>query len=312
MLFRSYLGHLAQLRSTTVSYKNHKVIKKDTSEWSIIENTHEPLVSQEIWDKCREVEASVSQGKKTKKGETMPLSGLMFCADCGEKMRLCTNNTTNGSKKLPRKYIRHNYQCGSYNRFRKFYCTSHYIKMKEINAIVLADIRYMASLVVENEEEARNRFLAQKAQVNERQTAEEKKRLNDGRYRLEELQKLIPSIYEDKVLGKIPEDVCVNLLEKYQAEQKALSTQVEELEAKLSAVKQDEQDAEEFIRRLKKYTDVRELTREMALELIEYITVDAYAADRPRDIHIYYKLLDKPLPHKRYIEVDKGAVEEDN
>ena len=170
----------------------------------------------------------------------------------------------------------------------------------------------MASLVVDNEEEARNRFLAQKAQVNERQTAEEKKRLIDGKYRLEELKKLIPSIYEDKVLGKIPEDVCVNLLEKYQAEQKALSAQVEELEAKLSAEKQDEQDAEEFIRRLKKYTDVRELTREMALELIECITVDAYAADGPRDIHIYYKLLDKPLPHKRYIEVGKGAVEEDN
>lgn len=298
----TYLGHLAQLRTTTVSYKNHKVIKKDTSEWSIIENTHEPLVSQEVWDKCREVEASVSQGKKTKKGETMPLSGLMFCADCGEKMRLCTNNTTNGSKKLPRKYIRHNYQCGSYNRFGKFYCTSHYIKMKEINAIVLADIRYMASLVVDNEEEARNRFLAQKAQVNERQTAEEKKRLIDGRYRLEELQKLIPSIYEDKVLGKIPEDVCINLLEKYQSEQKALSAQVEELEAKLSAEKQDEHDAEEFIRRLKKYTDVRELTREMCLELIEYITVDEYAADRPRDIHIYYKLLDKPLKDKRRLD----------
>lgn len=308
----TYLGHLAQLRTTTVSYKNHKVIKKDPSEWSIIENTHEPLVSQEIWDKCREVEASVSQGKKTATGFVAPLSGLMFCADCGGKMRLSWNNTTNGSKKKPRKYIRHNFNCGNYNRHGKIACCSHYIKMKEIDAIVLADIRYMASLVVDNEEEARSRFLAQKAQVNERQTAEEKKRLIDGRYRLEELQKLIPSIYEDKVLGKIPEDVCVNLLEKYQSEQKALSTEVEELEAKLSAEKQDEKDAEEFIRRLKKYTDVRELTREMALELIEYITVDAYAADRPRDIHIYYKLLDKPLPHKRYIEVDKGAVEGDN
>ena len=225
-------------------------------------------------------------------------------------MRLSWNNTTNGSKKKPRKYIRHNFNCGNYNRHGKIACCSHYIKMKEIDAIVLADIRYMASLVVENEEEARSRFLAQKAQVNERQTAEEKKRLIDGKYLLEELQKLIPSIYEDKVLGKIPEDVCVNLLEKYQTEQKMLSAQVEELEAKLSAEKQDEQDAEEFIHRLKKYTDVRELTREMALELIEYITVDAYAADRPRDIHIYYKLLDKPLPHKRYIEVYKGETEE--
>ena len=79
------LGHLAQMRTTTVSYKNHKIVKKGQSEWIIVENTHEPLVSQEIWDKVREIEKSVSQGKKTKKGETMPLSGLMFCADCGEK-----------------------------------------------------------------------------------------------------------------------------------------------------------------------------------------------------------------------------------
>ena len=90
----TYLGHLVQLRTTTVSYKNHKVIKKNEEDMVIIKNTHEPLVSQEMWDKIREIEASVSQGKSTKKGETMPLSGLMFCADCGEKMRLGTNNVS--------------------------------------------------------------------------------------------------------------------------------------------------------------------------------------------------------------------------
>lgn len=178
--------------------------------------------------------------------------------------------------------------------------------MNDMNAIVLADIRSMAALVVEDENAARQQFLAHKAKLNAHQTEAEKKKLRDGKHRLEELNKLIPSIYEDKVLGKIPEDVCVNLLEKYQAEQKALSAEVEELEAKLSAVKQDEEDVEEFIRRLKKYTDVQELTREMCLELIEYITVDEYAAGRPRDIHIYYKLLEKPLPHKKYLEVAKN------
>ena len=294
------------MRTTTVSYKNHKVIKRPEEDMIIIKNTHEPLVSQQTWDKVREIEKSVSQGKKTKKGETMPLSGLMFCADCGEKMRLCMNNTTNGSKKKPRKYIRHNYQCGAYSRFGKFYCTSHYIKMKDINAVVLEDIRSIADLVVTNEEYARKQFLLKKEQVNAHQTAEEQKRFHDGKYRLAELETLIPSIYEDKVLGKIPENVCVSLLEKYQAEQKALSEEVEHLEAKLNAVKQDESDVEEFIRRLKKYTDVQELTREMCLELIEYITVDEYAKDRPREIHIYYKLLEKPLPHKKFLEVDKG------
>ncbi len=298
----TYLGHLVQMRTTTVSYKNHRHIKKDPSEWIIVENTHEPLVSQEIWDKCREVEASVSQGKKTKSGFVAALSGLMFCIDCGEKMRLGWNNTRH-QRGGPREYYRHNFNCGRYNRHGKIACNSHYIKMKDMNAIVLTDIRAMAALVVEDEEAARQKFLAHKDKQNSHQTELEKKRLHEGRYRLAELEKLIPSIYEDKVLGKISEDVCVNLLEKYQEEQKALSSEVDMLEAKLSAVKQDERDVEEFIRRLKKYTDVQELTREMALELIEYITVDEYNADRPRDIHIYYKLLEKPLSHKKYLYV---------
>ena len=301
----TYLGHLVQMKTTTVSYKNHKNVKKDPSEWIIVENTHEPLVSQEIWDKCREMEASVSQGKKTKTGFVAALSGLMFCADCGEKMRLGWNNTTNGSKKKPRKYVRHNFNCGRYNRHGKIACKSHYIKMKDINALVLADIRSMAALVVEDESEARRQFLAHKEKQNAHQTEAEQKRLREGKARLAELETLIPSIYEDKVLGKIPEAVCVNLLEKYQAEQRALSAEAKALEEKLSSVQKDEQDVEEFIRRLKKYTDVQELTREIALELIEYITVDEYAADRPRDIHIYYKLLEKPLPHKKYLVVDK-------
>lgn len=301
----TYLGHLAQMRTTTVSYKNHKTVKKDPSEWIIIENTHEPIVSQEIWDKCREIEASVSQGKKTKTGFVAPLSGLMFCADCGEKMRLAWNNTTNGSKKNPRKYVRHNFNCGRYNRHGKIACKSHYIKMKDINELVLTDIRSMAKLVIENEEVARQKFLAHKEKQNVHRIKLDTAKLRESRYRLEELQKLIPSVYEDKVLGRIPESVCVNLLEKYQSEQKELSAEVKELEANLSAVKQDEQDAEEFIRRLQKYIDVQELTREMCLELIEYITVDEYASDRPRDIHIYYKLLEKPLPHKKFLVMDE-------
>ncbi|MBD5115541.1 MAG: recombinase family protein [Ruminococcaceae bacterium] len=302
----TYLGHLVQLRTTTVSYKNHKVINRSEEEMAVIHNTHEPIVSQEIWDKCREVEASVSQGKRDKHGEIMPLSGLMYCADCGDKMRLGWNNTTAGSKKKPRKYLRHNYQCGAYSRFGKFYCTSHHIKMKDINAIVLTDIRSMSALVVENEDFARQQFLSKKERINSHQLAEEQRQLREDKFRLSELETLIPSIYEDKVLGKIPEDVCVNLLEKYQAEQRELSEKVENLEARLNSVKRDENDVDEFIKRLKKYTDMQELTREMCLELIEYITVDEYAADRPRDIHIYYKLLDKPLPDKRRLDVKKN------
>ena len=85
-----------------------------------------------------------------------------------------------------------------------------------------------------------------------------------------------------------------------------MQTELDTLVQRADADKQDEADVDEYIRRLKKYADVSELTREMALELIEYITVDEYAEDRPRDIHIYYKLLDKPLPNKMRLDVKKN------
>lgn len=99
--------------------------------------------------------------------------------------------------------------------------------------------------------------------------------------------------------AKVSEDVAIKLIAKYEAEQKALSVEVTELEETLSTIRQDEEDVELFIERLRKYNDVQELTREMCLELIEYITLDAYVEGQPRNIYIYYKLLDEPLKDKR-------------
>lgn len=296
-----YLGHLYLMKTTTVSHKNHKTIYRDEEDMVIIKNSHEPIITQEVWDKCREIEASVSQGKKTKTGYIAPLSGLMFCADCGEKMRLAWSYSKpkDGVCKRKRSY----FNCGSHNRYGKFTCSSHHIKSDVINKVVLKDIRSMAQLVVEDEDLARRQFLAHKEKQNFIQRETEQKKYRDNLNRLDELNMLIPSIYEDKVLGKIPEEVCINLFEKYQEEQKRLSAENTELEKKLTLAKQDCEEVDEFIHRLKKYTDVQELTREMCLELIEYVTVDEYAADRPRDIHIYYKLLEKPLPNKMRLDV---------
>ena len=91
----------------------------------------------------------------------------------------------------------------------------------------------------------------------------------------------------------------MKLIAKYEAEQKELSTEVASLEEKFTTIRQDEEDMALFMERLRKYTDVQELTREMCLKLIEYITLDAYVEGQPREIYIYYKLLDEPLKDKR-------------
>ena len=131
----TYLGHLVQMRTTTVSYKNKKTVKRDPEDMVTVCNTHEAIVTQELWDKCREMETSVSQGKKNKRGVVLPLSGLVFCADCGSKMHAGWNNTRH-KRNGPRIYYRENFKCGSYAKFGNRACSSHYIKMDTLNRLV--------------------------------------------------------------------------------------------------------------------------------------------------------------------------------
>lgn len=299
-----YLGKLAMMRVTSVSYKNHKKVRKDPSEWVVTEDTHEAIISQELWDKVREAEKAVSHGKRDGKGVTQPLSGMLFCPDCGYKMKAAGRKRTLKSGELIRECY---YNCSSYVLHGKELCSTHYISQKQIEAVIIADIRSMAELVVKDEQTARAAFLSKKEQQTSRQSKADIKKLNDSKHRLAELENLMQSVYEDKVMGKIPEHICVSFLEKYKAEQQELRAVIADLEERLSAEKQDREDVEEFIRRLKKYVDVQTLTRELGLELIEYVTVGAYTPNEPREINIYYKFLDKPLNDKKTLYSDENA-----
>ena len=299
-----YLGKLAMMRVTSVSYKNHKKVRKDPSECVVTEDTHEAIISQELWDKVREAEKAVSHGKRDGKGVTQPLSGMLFCPDCGYKMKAAGRKRTLKSGELIRECY---YNCSSYVLHGKELCSTHYISQKQIEAVIIADIRSMAELVVKDEQTARAAFLSKKEQQTSRQSKADIKKLNDSKHRLAELENLMQSVYEDKVMGKIPEHICVSFLEKYEAEQQELRAVIADLEERLSAEKQDREDVEEFIRRLKKYVDVQTLTRELGLELIEYVTVGAYTPNEPREINIYYKFLDKPLNDKKTLYSDENA-----
>ena len=289
----TYLGHLVQMRTTNVSYKNKKQITRPDDERIIIYNTHEPIISQELWDKCREMEQSVSRGKVTKSGIVQPLSGLIYCADCGNKMYVCWNNTRH-RRIDPRTYRRENYNCGNYKKFGERVCKSHYIKFKDIHAVVLHDIRSKAKLVLENEYHARKEFLARQEKLLQAQSYNDTKNFNNITQRLEELNKLITSTYEDKVLNKIPEEICLTLLTKYQQEKEQLETQKQQISNKIQDYNKNIKNVDEFIRKVKKYISCEELTREMCMELIEFVTVDEFKDKKaPREIHIYYKLLDK-------------------
>ena len=290
----TYLGHLVQLRTTNISYKNKKQIKRPDDEKVVVYNTHEAIISQELWDKVKEVERSVSQGKAQGNQIVHPLSGLMYCVDCGSKMHIGWNNTRH-SRKGPRIYRQANYNCGGFKVFGTRICTSHLIHIDTIENIVLQDVKAKANFVNFNEEVARKEFLQRQEKYQKNNLVQDTKLLNDKTKRLSEINNLIRSTYEDKVLNKIPEDICISLLNNYQKEKEDLESEISQINLRIEKVKQNTQNVDEFIKRVKKYLEAPTLTREMTMELIEFVTIDKYRPKKdpiPREIHIYYKLID--------------------
>ena len=276
-----YIGHMPQLMTTSVSYKNHRRYKKDQSEWVIVYNTHPPIISQELWDKVRERENSVAQGRKTKTGYTHPLSGFLYCADCGCKMKL---NSTG--------HNRYAFNCGDHMRFGKTICFSHHIAAKTLEKIILDDIREMAKRIVLDEKTVREEFIRHNAELTEKAVKNVKKELLVKRKRAEELSRLMQLAYEDRLKGKMPEDICIGFIQKYSDEQKKLEIEITELEAKLAETASTLQSADDFIRNIKKYFEAPTLTREMCYELIERVIVGGVPkiTGKEREIHIVYKV----------------------
>lgn len=281
-----YIGHMPQLRWTSLSYKNHKRFRKDEKDWSVVYNTHEPIISQELWDKVQERQKSIATGKKTKIGFTHSLSGFLVCADCGNKMKLCTSVSRSTGKKL------YSFNCGHHIRYGKAYCFSHYIAASILEYIVLSDIRSMAKRIVLNESAVREEFIRHNSELADNAVKAAKRELHAKRKRTEEIPHLILVAYEDRVKGKMPEDICVSFIQRYSEEQKKLQTEIAELEAKLTETDNTIQSADKFIQNIKKYLNAPELTREMCYELIDRIVVGGptKCPGEDRTIDIVYKV----------------------
>ena len=287
---QAYIGNLVQHKSTTISYKNHKWQRRPEEEWILVENAHEAIISKELWDKVKEVEKAVGHGKHTARGYMHPLSGLMFCADCGAKMRLGWNTTY--IKRLGRENTYFNFNCGTKSRMGSSACFSHFITVPVLEQIVRQDVAAKAQMIIGREAEFKRRYLEQQAMLDGANQSEVKKELKKAEKRLLELDKLIEAAFEEKVAGKLPESVCVKLIEKYTAEQTALQERTVALTQGLEQAAQAKTDVDEFIRRLELYFNAPTLTREMCLALFDRLVIGGKetVTGKPQEIHIYYKI----------------------
>lgn len=200
-----------------------------------------------------------------------PLSGLMFCADCGAKMRLGWNMQFNVTHQKDITYF--NFNCGTKSRMGSSACFSHFITVPVLEQIVRNDVAAKAEMIIGHEAEFKQPYLQQQATLADANQADVKKELKRAEKRLIELDKLIEAAFEEKVAGKIPESVCVKLIDKYTAEQTELKEKITLLTQGLEQVTQAKTDVDEFICRLKMYFDSPTLTREMCLALFDRLKI---------------------------------------
>ena len=295
-----YMGDTVNFRSHKQSYKDKTPVMNPKEEWLIFENTHEAIVDRETWELAQKL-------RKTPKridtlGEANPLTGLVYCADCGEKMY--NHRSRGGTENNP--YPSDFFDCSSdtlAHQKRTKACCGHYIGTKSLRTLILETIRSVSTFAISNQEE----FIAKvraASQVRQAEAAKDTKRkLNKDRKRHTELDTIIKKLYESFAIGRITDERFDSLLAEYESEQKSLTAAIAEAEDSLTSYKEDTARVEQFLALAKKYTDFSELTTPMINEFIDKIIVHAperIDGDRVQEVEIYLNFIGKcELPEKK-------------
>ena len=288
---REYLGHTVNFK-TRKHFKDKKSHYVDESEWTIFENTHEAIIDQETFDNVQRIRRNARRYPDGF-GEAHPLTGLMYCADCGDKMYV--HRTYNG-KRVPQ------YTCGQYGKYPigSLCPTQHRIKAEAVLTLIADMLRAIA----EYSRNDRAEFIrtVQETQVAQQadDISKKRKRLAAAQKRAGELEKLICKIYEDNALGKLPDARYEALDAQYAKEQDTLNAEIVELEKAVTGYEQSRKSTEKFIALIDKYENFDTLTNTMLNEFVEKILVHERARkgsqDTTQEVEIYFNFVGRYIP----------------
>ena len=303
---REYLGHTVNFK-TRKHFKDKKSHYVSEDNWTVFENTQEAIIDQETFDNVQRIRSNVRRYPDGW-GEAHPLTGLMYCADCGSKMYV---HRVNNGKRVPQ------YTCSAYSKVPVgTLCQTQH----RINAdVVMELIKELLKAVAEYSQLNREEFLetVKKAQTSQQSSViiRLKSRLAEAKKRVQELEKLICRIYEDNILGKLPDERYAILDGQYSKEQKDLSAEIADMEAELSGYEEGRKSAEKFIALVDKYQNFEELTTYMLNEFVEKIVVHERdrkgSIETTQEVEIHFNFIGKYLPpHFGEVEMTPEEIEE--
>ncbi|RHR08971.1 DUF4368 domain-containing protein [Pseudoflavonifractor sp. AF19-9AC] len=287
---KEYIGATVNFKTYTNSIWDKKQRENPEENRVIFYNTHPAIIEQEVFDKVQEIRQQ--RHRRTATGKSSPFSGLVFCADCKQKLYYSTT-----------KYFekRQDFFICSTHRANKDKCSGHYIRAVVLEDLVWNHMKEVISYVTRYEAHFRVE-MEQKLRLQSEETIRiYKKRLAQAEKRIGELDRLFIKIYEDNAKGKLNDDRFAMMSKTYEDEQAQLKVEIVNLQKEIEVQERQIEDLEQFIQRARRYTDLTELTPYALRELVKAVYVEApdkSSGKRKQRVHIEYDLVG-------YIPVDE-------
>ena len=191
-------------------------------------------------------------------------SGLLYCADCGEKLYYSVANNYSREQAY---FFCSNYRKSTAN------CTAHYIREKVVYTLVLESLRRVMFYVQVFEEQFVQEQFDKSSKEQKKELAQKRRELFRAEKRIAELDILFQRIYEDNVSGKLSDERFSIMSASYEAEQKALKEALTQLKADIETQDDKTANVSAFVEKVKRYTEIKELTPAIVNEFIDYIMV---------------------------------------
>ena len=258
---RHYIGDLVQCKTEIASIRTKKRIKKDPKDYIVVENTHEAIISKEDFQLAQDLLAIRSRKQNNHRRSTHLFSNLLFCGDCGKGMHYKAN--------------RKGYVCGSYDKNGKFACTSHIIREKDLESIILNDISVILKNVKYNHSSAINSKLNKEKTALEQIISQYKNKIEKlNSTKSNALLKLCDEIITDSDYKQVVTAVDTKI--------DYFTSQIKEINQKLNKIANLTQD--DFLKLTNQLSCINKLTNELLTRLIKRIEVKENG-----DVKIFYR-----------------------
>jgi DNA invertase Pin-like site-specific DNA recombinase len=314
-----YCGKTVNFRTVKPSFKSKKFQFRDKSEWKIFDDTHPEIINEQTFNTVQKLLGTPRRPSDC--GEANPLTGLIFCADCGRKMyNSRTAKTHYTEHRLGKEYTHKTadfYTCSTNSLSKGVFdgkCSQHYIRTEVVRRLVLRAIQNVCAYVRDNQDEFVAKVRADSAIQQQESAKESKRKLAQNQKRIAELDRLFKRTYEDNASGKLSDKRFEQLSADYEREQTDLEAQNEQLTAEITAFNEDSEKSERFIDLVRCYTEYDELTTPILNSFISKVVVheaDKSSGERVQDVDVYFQFIGKfAPPQEEYIPSEEELAEQ--